>query len=212
MRVWLFPPFSFLLPSSLLPLKMFPLLAWPHSSRSSHWTGSSSSPAWAAEVGCSFPRAGLVPSAPGGVCRARPSSVEHCASLSSTLQHAPPPGERAAGPLQAASCSDWGFGLILFPAGPSFPGEPTANAAPWHRDTQHTLCSFGGFVLLCSGSLLQVWGHLGAAPHNLAVAWNVEFALLSPPTFSDPQLRSHTSLGTLPGPLSVCLSWQRFTE
>lgn len=123
-----------------------------------------------------------------------------------------PPGREGCQPTPGCLLLWLGLWAHPFPCWALIPGETTANAALWHRDTQHTLCSFGGFVLLCSESLLQAWGHLGAAPHNLAVAWNVEFALLSPPTFSDPQLRSHTSLGTLPGPLSVCPSWQRFTE
>ena len=47
LHVWLFPPFSVLLPSSLLPLKMFPLPAWLHSSLSPPWAGRSHpSPAW----------------------------------------------------------------------------------------------------------------------------------------------------------------------
>lgn len=146
MRVWLFPPFSFLLPSSLLPLKMFPLLAWPHSSRSSHWTGSSSSPAWAAEVGCSFPRAGLVPSAPGGVCRARPSSVEHCASLSSTLQHAPPweRGLLAHSRLPPALAGALGSSFSLL--GLDFLGSPQLTQ-PLGTETPSTPCVH--LVALC---------------------------------------------------------------
>lgn len=134
LRVWLFPPFSFLLPSSGLPLRMFPLSAWLCSSLSppgqaaavlSH-TGLLWAVAFQSARECLCPR--------GGGCGARPSGWGHIASSFLRCLNPHLLGEEATGPLPAASCSAWDHGTSR--SGPRFPGvgwgEPTASAAPWH--------------------------------------------------------------------------------